>query len=846
MEKLNSRYVGARPFETGHQLIFRGRQADTDQVFYLIQLENLVVLYGKSGTGKSSLLNAGVMPKVKDETDFEPIRVRFNAYKEGNDFVEPIETTRLFVRGNIPTYGTFLDRLIPNEATLWHDVKEHYIRNKGEIGLLLVIDQFEELFTYPIAHIVAFQEQLAEALYKTVPQRYWDTLQNQYDEGKPPLSSNELNLFQSKPALKVILSIRSDRLHLLNRLNEQLPTILKNLYELEALSLDMARKAIVEPAAMLQMDIFDTPPFLYDEVTLDHILDFLSHDCKTQSEAKGNMLVPTRQKIEATQLQIICIAIEKKVKALNLQMVSAQDVSNMETIIEQYYDNQIQDLHPNEQLPVRRLIEEGLVFEEEEHRLSLYEGQIFKIYKIKAETLQKLVDSHLLRAEPSLSGGYTYELSHDTLVAPVLRAKYIRLEADRKLVEAEAARLREAELAQAKAQADIERKRRQRATTLAIVSGVLFCVSTLAGIYAWQQRKKVQDANIRVVDSYFFDINNYILKLEYDNALQLCQKALNLNVESQKDSLQNLILEIAYFYTETDTAEAAIKTLNIVKQTGLSTNSPNVILNLQSEIRNLCTPHHFTYLEERYYPKMIDVEGGTFDMQDENKIKYKVRVNDFKIAQTETTFFQYNLFAKATRHRIDNPTWQFAGDNPAVNVSWYDAVFYLNWLNDRRNLKKVYDLTKERVENSVSVYDVKFDYTQKAYRLPTEAEWEYAASGGNKTQGFEYSGDFSIANVAWYSKNGANRTHKVATKKANELGLYDMSGNVWEWCTDSYSEKFNISPTKYWISTNVTDSRSLRGGSWYDDSDKCLIWSRDRDVPRNNDNEDGFRVLLEK
>jgi energy-coupling factor transporter ATP-binding protein EcfA2 len=503
MEKLQSRYVGARPFEIEQQLIFRGRQSDTEGVFRLIQLETLVVLYGKSGTGKSSLLNAGIIPKVKSETDLEPIRVRFNAYKEGNVFTPPLDTTRLYVRGNVAQHDTFLDKLISNEATLWHDVKEHFIRHKGEKGLLLVIDQFEELFTYPAEMVSAFQEQLAEALFKAVPQRYWDKLQADFAEGKRPLSIEELNLFQSKSALKVVLSIRSDRLHLLNRLDEQLPTILKNLYELDALNDVAARQAIEEPAAMPQMGIFDTAPFLYETAALNHILDFLSHERKMVSEADDDTYLPTRQKIEATQLQIICDVLEKRVKANQLSVVKVSDVGNLEAIIEQYYDNQIKALDAAEQLPARRLVEEGLVFEEEERRLSLYEGQIFKTYKINPDTLQKLVDSHLLRAEPSLSGGYTYELSHDTLVAPVLKAKNVRLDAERKIAEAEAAKMREVELEEARAQAIIEKRRRGKATILAIVTTALFFFSAFATYIAYnaQQNAKYAELLARYAES---------------------------------------------------------------------------------------------------------------------------------------------------------------------------------------------------------------------------------------------------------------------------------------------------------------------------------------------------------
>ncbi len=490
MSQLTSRYPGARPFETEQQLIFKGRQADTEAVFRLISLEPLTVLYGKSGTGKSSLLNAGVIPKMKAETDLLPVRVRFNAYQEGGHSVPPAETARLSVRGGAAAHATFLDKLIPDEATLWHDVKEHFVRHGGERGLLLVVDQFEELFTYPAAQVQAFAEQLAEALFKAVPQRYWDLLQAAYAVGQRPLDAAELALFQHKPALKVVLSIRSDRVHLLNRLDGHLPTLLKNLCELDALSPAAARQAITEPAAMPRMDLFDSEPFLYAPEAVAYILDFLTN---SQSLTPHPSLL-TSQKIEATQLQIICSEVEKRAKTRRLQVVSVADVGNLEAVIEQYYDNQIRELDPAEQLPARRLVEEGLVFEEEERRLSLYEGQIFKTYGIRPDTVRQLVDAHLLRAEPSLSGGYTYELSHDTLVAPVLKAKALRLEAERRAAAERAADEREAELAAAKAEAAREKRRRQRAALLAWAAALAAVLAVGAAGYAWQTTLAAQKA----------------------------------------------------------------------------------------------------------------------------------------------------------------------------------------------------------------------------------------------------------------------------------------------------------------------------------------------------------------
>ncbi len=547
MSKLKSRYPGARPFETAQQLIFKGRLNDTEKLFQRVSLENLTVLYGKSGTGKSSLLNAGIIPKVKSGDDLIPIRVRFHAYQEGRNAVPPADRARFCVRNGKSSHLTFLDKLIPDEPTLWHDVKEHFILQRGKKGLLLVIDQFEELFTYPAEQIQEFAEQLSEALYKAVPQRYWDLLQTAYARDEHPLSPEELTLLQGKPALKVVLSIRSDRLHLLDRLDKHLPTILKNLFELDALDEDSARQAISEPAAPPKMDWFDTQPFLYDAATIEQILDFLMHE-KDDEVEKADLTEnleytdARRQKIEATQLQIICSEMERRAQARNLQVVKPEHLGDLGFIIQEYYSSQIAQLLEPEQMPARRLIEEGLVFEEEERRLSLYEGQIFKNYKIQPETLRQLVDAHLLRAEPSLSGGYTYELSHDTLVAPVLKAKRLRLELERVQEEVQRLAKEAARIKEALDEAIKEKKRRQRATLLAWIAVMAAVLAIVAAFYAWNQTQWLEVARKdAIAKQKEAEHNKFMAETAETNAILQKQQA------QKSDSLAQISRDSALF-----------------------------------------------------------------------------------------------------------------------------------------------------------------------------------------------------------------------------------------------------------------------------------------------------------
>ena len=235
---------------------------------------------------------------------------------------------------------------------------------------------------------------------------------------------------------------------------------------------------------------------------------------------------------------------------------------------------------------------------------------------------------------------------------------------------------------------------------------------------------------------------------------------------------------------------------------------------------------------------MVRVEGGTFDMgatpeqvnpEDDEKPVHQVTLSSYYIGETEVT----QALWQAVMGK--NPS-KFKGDNlPIEYVSWDDCQKFIKKLNK---------------------------ITHRNFRLPTEAEWEFAARGGNRSRHTQYSGSDHPDEVAWYDDNSSSKTHPVKTKKANELGIYDMSGNVWEWCQDKY-DKYDSTPQNNptgpdsgtgrvnrgvsafaFASVVVSSPRVLRGGSWDYSDGGCRLSLRKRYSSEYTDYNLGLRLVL--
>jgi formylglycine-generating enzyme required for sulfatase activity len=219
----------------------------------------------------------------------------------------------------------------------------------------------------------------------------------------------------------------------------------------------------------------------------------------------------------------------------------------------------------------------------------------------------------------------------------------------------------------------------------------------------------------------------------------------------------------------------------------------------------------------------LPIEKGRSDDED----GYRLELSDFHIGVTEVTVGQFRSFVEYTGYETeaekhkDTKTWRNAfpdqtDNHPVVCVSWNDAKAFCDWLRRKEKLP---------------------------YRLPTEAEWEFACRAGNEAAYCFGNDPKGLDDYAWYRSNSGSKTHEVATTKMkNGLGLYDMHGNVWEWCEDRYAEKYNIQDKKDPKGSKLGDRRVRRGGSWDSNAGDCRAAFRIGSGPASRLNVVGFRV----
>lgn len=550
------RYPGLQPFDKGQSTIFFGRDMEKKELFYQVCLEKVVVLFGKSGLGKSSLLNAGVSPQL-EEKGFFPITVRFSPpkkkdiegekengnYKKNNpENNTDADVENLLIRDFIISFKgfNFKKKILYNgqDPKLWEYVKAtpfneivdkeqtpvlwNYLHQKKETNEpakvipVFIFDQFEQFFYHPVKHQQEFLSQLAEIVHDETPYRILEWITNIDYEKR----TREQIDWHQPPAVKLIFALRSDKLSNMQSVVPFIPSMLRNRYELKPLTNSQAIDAIKQPA-LKDLGPDYGPTFTYEPDTLNKIVTELSSGSN---------------EIESSQLQIVCHFIETKLKG-TLESTGSSSIPEVNEsiinppkdfpeILDNFYESQLALIKDETSRNIARiLIEDELVVDNQ--RDSISERKLLNTLNIKKELITELMNTRLIREE-NTNRGAIYELSHDTLVAPVVKSKKKRkLEEDRKKREEEKTLLlleankKDEELKerykqlvteiQLREDAQEQKKEVERLALKVKSRGrwVLFLtlvLSVAAFIFlSFQQKKAVQNKNIAVIQQQISD-----------------------------------------------------------------------------------------------------------------------------------------------------------------------------------------------------------------------------------------------------------------------------------------------------------------------------------------------------
>lgn len=781
----NNPWLGLSSYQESDAKLFFGRDEEISSLCDIIEDNDCTVLYGKSGMGKTSLINAGLNPALSN-LGYLPVTLKLqhnSDYSYADQIIE--QTLELLDKHQCSIEKMWsTDASLSDASKLWLFFHSNifWTSKQHRIVPVIFLDQFEEIFTL---------------CKKKTDARDFFTLLNELFQPLPPeeliniLEETGKRLrFEEDTNFRLILSVREDFLARLEDYSRNIPILRKSKVGIAPLNGNQALEVILKPN-----------PKIIDRSAALKIIASITNDEVIDDSQYLDII-----EIDTCVLSLFCSQLYKKASEYNADTICADLIeNNSRDIIEEYYNESICKISHG----AVHYLEEKLLTANGYRNSLAYDDSLFQY--IKKEEIHLLEKDRIIRKERKHEVEFI-EFTHDILCEAALKHKDTQQRTD-------------------------IRHEIRRTLVLYIPETIIWACTILFFTYNiheilptnWNFSRWSSAISallcvllpiIRLTTIFVTKIKSnvyigFVILLSLIIAYSVSGGFTNISFYNKYGYICFFVNMLYLYFWLGVTCSLERKEVSFKDMVRY------IILSVKRSLSP--SGRTLTIRVARTSFKMVYVEGKKFYMgaTDEQKNEasnreypvHCISLSDYAIAQTQVT---QELWQAVMRN---NPSINIGDSHrPVENVNWYDCQKFIAKLNK---------------------------LTGKKFRLPTEAEWEYAARGGRLSKGYKYSGSNNSDEVAWHETNSNGSSQPVALKKPNELGLYDMSGNVWEWCSDFYDE-YSSTPQKDPQGPSTGERKVMRGGSYFSSTDFGRVSNRFAPPsPLFKAHPLGFRLVME-